>query len=68
MGHLEFEYKGKLISGKRVKGRLIADSREEALAELESRGVVPLSVDEATAMSRDISFKGRLKIQSLLCF
>lgn len=65
---MEFEYKGKLLSGKKTKGRITADTRRDALSQLEKQGITPFLLTETTTMSRDISFKRRLKHADFIMF
>ena len=42
-------------TGKQVKGTISADNEQEALDKIKAKGLTPMSVEEATAMTKSVS-------------
>lgn len=53
-----FRYKAKTASGSTRSGRLEASSEDAAVATLRSRGLIPIKIDEARGLQRDIHIAG----------
>lgn len=65
---MNFEYKGKLGTGKTIKGKLVVESRYEALQELRDLGIVPLSLEETSKIDKDIRLRKKLKTEDFVMF
>lgn len=65
---MNFKYRGKNATGKKVKGVLKADTRNEALRELKKQEIVVLSLEEASVADKEIRFKRKLKNEDFVMF
>ncbi|WP_156291460.1 type II secretion system F family protein [Oceanobacillus salinisoli] len=65
---MNFQYKGKKISGEKVKGKVDADSKSAALAELERNGIIILKIEETKPWNRDIVLKRSVKRSDFVVF
>lgn len=63
-----FDYKGKLVTGGKTKGKIDAEDKAEALAMLDEQGVIPLSLKETSTLNRDITLFRRVKNAEFVMF
>ncbi|GAA0447665.1 type II secretion system F family protein [Lentibacillus halophilus] len=65
---MNFDYSGKRFSGERVKGQMEAETKNEALNELEQGGIIVVSITETKPWNKDISWNRRLKNKDFVVF
>ncbi len=65
---MNFEYSGKRLSGQRVKGKVEAETKRDALRELEQSGIIIVSITETKPWNKDIMLNKRLKNADFVIF
>nr|WP_163971636.1 type II secretion system F family protein [Oceanobacillus halotolerans] len=65
---MNFQYTGKRISGQKIKGKIEADSKKEALTELEKNGLIIFGIDETKPWNKDIVLNKKVKHKDFIIF
>lgn len=65
---MNFEYKAKHSSGKKVNGKIEANSKESALQLLENQGLVVFDIAEEKPWNKDIVLNKRVKNKDFIIF
>ncbi|WP_068674676.1 type II secretion system F family protein [Oceanobacillus sp. Castelsardo] len=65
---MNFQYSGKRISGQKIKGKIDADSKAQALRELESSGLIILNIEETKPWNKDIILNKKVKVKDFVVF
>ncbi|MFS0673072.1 type II secretion system F family protein [Ornithinibacillus sp. 179-J 7C1 HS] len=65
---MEFQYTGKNLSGEKIKGKINANSKEEALMLLQSNGQVVIEIKESTIWNKDITIHRKINHKDLVIF
>ncbi|MEN1968223.1 type II secretion system F family protein [Lentibacillus sp. N15] len=65
---MNFQYRGKRMSGQKVNGRLDASSKQEALFQLEKKGLVIFSIDETKPWNKDLFVNRKIKNKVFVIF
>ncbi|WP_042146375.1 type II secretion system F family protein [Paucisalibacillus sp. EB02] len=65
---MNFQYVAKRLSGEKVKGKIDAESKKEALLELEKSGLIVINVDETKPWNKDIILNKKIKNEDFVIF
>lgn len=65
---MDFQYVGRSITGNRTKGNIEADSKQQALKKLESRGLIVINLEETKPWNKDITYFQRVKNKDFTIF
>lgn len=65
---MNFQYKGRRISGQKIKGKTEADTKNIALSELERDGLIIFDIDETKPWNKDIILNQRVKNKDFVIF
>ncbi|MFS0749001.1 type II secretion system F family protein [Oceanobacillus sp. 1P07AA] len=65
---MDFQYVGRSITGNRTKGNIEADSKQQALKKLESRGLIVINLEETKPWNKDITYFQRVKNKDFIIF
>ena len=65
---MNFQYKGRRISGQKIKGKIEADTKNIALSELERDGLIIFDIHETKPWNKDIILNQRVKNKDFVIF
>lgn len=65
---MNFQYKGRRISGQKIKGKIDADTKNIALSELERDGLIIFDIGETKPWNKDIILNQRVKNKDFVIF
>ncbi|SHF78791.1 type II secretion system F family protein [Ornithinibacillus halophilus] len=65
---MNYQYSGRRLSGQKIKGTIDADSKKEALEELEKSGLIIFNIDETKPWNKDIIINKRIKNEDFVIF
>ncbi|MUK86854.1 type II secretion system F family protein [Ornithinibacillus sp. L9] len=65
---MNYQYSGKRLSGQKVKGKIDADSKKEALEQLEKSGLIIIDIDETKPWNKDIIINKKIKNEDFVIF
>ncbi|MGM8212356.1 type II secretion system F family protein [Virgibacillus sp. W0430] len=65
---MNFQYEAKRLSGERLKGKIDADNKTEALRELEKEGYIIYHIEETKPWNKDLAFHRKIKNKDFVIF
>lgn len=65
---MNYQYTGKRMSGQKIKGKIEADTKKEALAELETKGLIIFNIEETKPWNKDIVINKKIKNRDFVIF
>lgn len=65
---MNYQYTGKRLSGEKVKGKIDADSKKDALEQLEKEGYIILGIEETKPWNKEIILNKKIKNEDFVVF
>ncbi|WP_096269682.1 type II secretion system F family protein [Paucisalibacillus globulus] len=65
---MNYQYTGKRLSGEKVKGKIDADSKKDALEQLEKEGFIILGIEETKPWNKEIILNKKIKNEDFVIF
>ncbi|WP_099158761.1 type II secretion system F family protein [Virgibacillus ndiopensis] len=65
---MNYQYSGKRLSGQKIKGKIEADSKDDALQSLEKKGLYIFDITETKPWNKDILLNKRIKNKEFVIF
>jgi len=65
---MNYQYTGKRLSGEKVKGKIDADSKKDALEQLEKEGYIILGIEETKPWNKEIILNKKIKNEDFVIF